>query len=170
MTPVERLLRHDTWATSDGETEGGPFVLRFRTPIIEAGEAAGHSRLVIVCWPYAPEGSGAMPDDTTSNAMGVFEDRLCAAWECDRLAVLAAVLTFDGARQWVWYTRSVVECGKRLNDMPQEAEAYPVELTTQEDPDWNYLRAQILRQVNWQDGQREWHLALERRSNGPQSA
>jgi hypothetical protein len=170
MTLVERLLQHDAWAASDGETDGGPFILRFRTPVMEAGETEGHPRLVVVCWPYAPDGAGAMPDDTTSSAMGVFEDRICAAWECDCLAVLAAVLTFDGARQWVWYTHNVDECGKRLNDMPQEVDAYPIELTTEEDPDWNYLRDQILMQVNWKDGQQDWHLALEKASNEPQPA
>jgi hypothetical protein len=160
MTPVERLLRHDAWAAADGEGEGGPFILRFRTPIIHAGESAEHSHLVTITWPYAPEGSAALPDDVTSSVMSVFEDRLCAAWESDCLAVLTAVLTFDGARQWVWYTRDVDECGERINAMPQEAEAYPIELTTEHDPDWNYLRNQILLQVNWQEGQAEWQTAL----------
>ena len=56
--------------------------------------------------------------------MRVFEDRLCDAWEHDAIAVLTAVLTFDGARQWVFYTADTEQCGSRLNAMPQEQERY----------------------------------------------
>jgi hypothetical protein len=101
-----------------------------------------------------------MPDEPTSAAMVSFERRLANAWEDDCLAVLTAVLTFDGARQWVYYTKDVPECGRRLNSMPQEPEPYPIELTAEQDPDWSYLRDQILARVNWQDHQDDWRRAL----------
>ena len=62
--------------------------------------------------------------------MEAFENRFCQAVEHDAHAVLAAVLTFDGARQWVIYTSDVQECGARLEAMPQEPEPYPLELTS----------------------------------------
>jgi hypothetical protein len=49
----------------------------------------------------------------------------------------------------VFYTRDVRECGKRLEAMPQETEPYPLELTTEDDPEWRYLRDEILKQVPW---------------------
>ena len=93
--------------------------------------------------------SGALPSDEQSAQMKVFEDRLCMAVERDAHAVLAAVLTFDGARQWVFYSGDVQELLARLGSMPQEAEPYPIELTTEEDPEWRYLHEQILKQVPW---------------------
>jgi hypothetical protein len=85
-----------------------------------------------------------MPDNFESEAMGEFEDRLCAALEADAHAYLAAVLTFDGARQWVFYTDDVAECGRRLEAMPQNEQPYPIELDAFDDPDWSYLRKQLL--------------------------
>jgi hypothetical protein len=160
MDAVSKILAHDTWATSDGVLEVGPFVLRFRTPVVRASETGNHVHRLIVCWPYADEGDGAMPDGSDVEAMSVFEDSLCDAWEQDALALLAAVLTFDGARQWVFYTRDVSACGERLNLMPQEEEPYPIELTAADDPDWSYLRDQILGTVNWKASQDEWERAL----------
>jgi hypothetical protein len=160
MKRVEQIVQRDAWAAAQAETPTGPYILRFRTPIVQAGETGLYSRKLVVCWPYAPEGSGALPDDATSEAMGTFEDRLCAAWEADFLAVLTAVLTFDGARQWVYYTCDVPECGRRLDEMPQESDPYPIELTTESDPDWSYLRDRVLARIDWQKHQAEWLRAV----------
>jgi hypothetical protein len=160
MDRVSRVLRHDAWAQSDGFRDGVPFIIRFRTPVILPGEALAHRQRLIVLWGYADEGSGTMPDGTASDAMAAFENRLCAAWESDELAFLAAVLTFDGARQWVFYTYNVAECGQRLNQMPQEQDPYPIELTTESDPGWSYLHEQILRSVSWRDHQEVWESAV----------
>jgi hypothetical protein len=57
------------------------------------------------------------------------------------------VLTFDGARQWVFYSGDVGECGRRLEAMAQNAEPYPIEIDAFDDPTWQYLRTQILKGV-----------------------
>ena len=88
-----------------------------------------------------------MPSPDDSEQMAEFENRFCDAVERDATAILTAVLTFDGARQWVFYTGDVQECGERLANMPQRDEPYPLELATEEDPGWQYLREQILKVV-----------------------
>ncbi len=80
--------------------------------------------------------------------MQVFEDRLCSTWEeQDTLAVLTAVLTFDGARQWVFYTDDIDECSYQLHYMPQEKDPYPLELSCRPDPEWSFLRTEVLKTV-----------------------
>jgi len=128
---------------------------------MEGHETEGYEHRLLVVWPYADEGMGDLPSENDQAQMQVFEDSLCDAWERDGLAVLTAVLTFDGARQWVFYTRNVDECGERLSAMPQEAEPYPIELTTEPDPKWSYLREQILQTVDWREHQKEWKHELE---------
>jgi hypothetical protein len=108
----------------------------------------GYERFLTVTWGYADEGSGELPDAATGSEMERFEGHLCDAFEHDALAVLAAVLTFDGARQWVFYTHDVQECANRLSVIPDyHGEPYPIELTSEEDPTWAYLREQILGRV-----------------------
>lgn len=67
-----------------------------------------------------------------------------AAYEHDFHAVLTAVITTNGARQWIFYTSDIDECGQRLTAMPQENEPYPIELTADDDPDWSFLRQNVL--------------------------
>jgi len=107
----------------------------------------GFDRLLTIVWPYADEDTGTLPSADDSEQMAQFEDRFCKAVESDALAILTAVLTFDGARQWVFYTGDVAECGKRLSQMPQTSDPYPIELTTEADPEWAYLRNQVLARI-----------------------
>src|SRR5688500_8694409 len=102
---VVRVLEHDHWAVAEGERAVGPFVLRYRTPVIDAADVGAHVQLVQLVWEFDDAGSGAMPEPGVSDTMQTFEDALCAAWERDGLAYLAAVLTIDGARQWIVYAR-----------------------------------------------------------------
>ncbi len=145
VTSVQDLIAHEQWTGIQGTVETGPYILRFRTPLLEPSQVAGYPRCLRVVWSYDAEGSRAMPDAHTSDQMRIFENRLCAAWEHDALAVLTAVLTFDGARQWVFYTADAGACGARLNAMPQESDPYPIELDVFDDSSWDYLRNQIVR-------------------------
>lgn len=161
MIKPKDILAHDVWAMADGSLDTGPFILRWRTPVFNGADSGQYIYRVSVLWAYAEENSGDLPDDQLSEAMAVFEDRLCHAWEYDGNAILAAVLTFDGARQWLFYTRNVDECGERIAGMPQEEEAYPIEINTEEDPGWTYLREQMLASVDWEQHQSEWEDELK---------
>ena len=144
-------LRADRWAGVELRTGAGMGLLRYRTPVLKGQAIAGYERVLKIVWPYADEGTGELPTEAQSDEMRVFEDRFCEAVETDAHAVLTAVLTFDGARQWVFYTGDVAECGARLEAMPQEEEPYPIELTAEPDPAWAYLREQILMRVKFEE-------------------
>jgi hypothetical protein len=147
VNAVVELLKRDHWDVAEVVTEVGVALIRYRTPVLTVTDVKSHGRVLKIIWAFANEGSGALPSDEQSAKMRVFEDRFCEAVERDAHAVLTAVLTFDGARQWVFYTGDVRECGARLGAMPQEADPYPLELTAEDDPEWRYLRDEILRQV-----------------------
>ncbi len=135
----------DTWSASSGVGSAGPAICRWRTPILGPPDVEGYGHVVKVVWIYGPENSDELPSELQSEQMNLFENRLCDAWESDGHAYLAAVLTFDGARQWVFYTPDVSVCGQRLHAMPQEEERYPLELTSEHDPEWLWLRKHILK-------------------------
>jgi hypothetical protein len=153
---VSGLLERGIWSLVGSDIDSpNPFILRFRTPVLMPAEVESHPIRLAILWPFADEDSRALPDSQTQEAMQLFEDRVCAAFESDGLAVLTAALTFDGARQWLFYTGDLDECGRRLNTMPQEPEPYPIELVAAADPGWNYLRDEFLRVVNpssWNEG------------------
>jgi hypothetical protein len=151
LHPVKALLRSDRWAVAEARTPSGPALLRYRTPVLSSHEVNGYGHVLKIVWAYAPEDSAELPTRAQSEEMEAFEDRFCEAVEGDAHAILTAVLTLDGARQWVFYTGDIPECGRRLEAMPQEEEPYPIELTTESDPSWSYLRDEILKRVPWRE-------------------
>jgi len=151
MTTLQKIIQHDKWAFATGENETGPWFVRFRTPVYKPTESNEYIHRLSVLWIYANEDSGELPSPKESNKMEIFENRLCEAWEYDKHAILTAIVTFDGAMQWVFYTKEVHECGKRLNEMPQEKEPYPIELTTEQDKTWDFLHNQVLSGIDWKN-------------------
>ena len=148
MSQIEQLLRDDRWTLAELGHPLGPCIIRFRRPVLGPTDVEDFHRLVTVVWGYAAEGSGAMPDAQTSAEMERFENHLREAVQRDIQAVLTAVLTFDGARQWVFYARDVAEFGRRLSAIPDyHGQRYPIQLTTRVDTTWSYLREQILQGV-----------------------
>jgi hypothetical protein len=157
---VVRVLEHDRWALAEGTRPVGPFVLRYRTPVITAPDVGSHVQLVQLVWEFDDPRSGAMPEPGVSDTMQEFEDRLCASWERDGLAFLAAVLTIDGARQWILYARDVAECLRRLATIRHEGEPYPVEITSRIDRGWSFLHDAVLSEVDWQAQNPAWEAEL----------
>jgi Family of unknown function (DUF695) len=149
MLSVPQLIANDQWAGAEVHADGGLALIRFRTPVLGGSEMPGYPNLLTVVWAYDEEGSGALPDSMLSEEMATFENRICDAFEADNHAVLVAVLTFDGARQWVFYTGDVAECGDRLSRMPHDDGPYPIELNTREDAKWEYLRNEILASIDF---------------------
>ena len=144
MTSPEQLLEADRWELAEGTGPSGPATLRYRIPVLSSEQTASYDRCLRIVWTYADEGSGLLPDPDTVVQLEQFENHLCEALEQDALAVLAAVLTLDGARQWVLYTTDTHSCGERINGMPQRREPYPIELDSFMDPGWAYLRDDTL--------------------------
>ena len=146
---VVDILREYHWSISEGESDAGFYHIRFRVPVPAEDEVEGYGIAIRILWTYAEEGSGALPTDGQAGDMDAFETGLCAVLEAGAHAILAAVLTFDGARQWVFYTGDVAECGRRIETMPPTEEPCPVELDGFEDPQWHYLRNEILGNVRY---------------------
>ncbi|MBS0265689.1 MAG: DUF695 domain-containing protein [Planctomycetes bacterium] len=149
MNPVLKMIEGDKARVVKLTLQDGVALIRFRTPVLGGVDMPGYHWRLVVLWAYAEDGSGELPSPEASEAMDVFEERICEAWGHDNHAVWVAVLTFDGARRWVFYTSDVEECGRRLAEMPQEQEPYPIEVEAEEDPKWLYLREQILGHVDF---------------------
>ena len=114
--------------------------MRFR-PSLEAflGDDAYPRRLMIV-WQFEAADATGMPTDTQSADMKDFEDMLIHALDPDRLAVLAFVFTTAGTREWHFYLSDVSEVGIRINKALSTIPQLPIDLTVEDDPNWDELR------------------------------
>jgi hypothetical protein len=140
---IPEIVRADRWSLAEGTHDGKRVVLRFRDGFRNRPDLSSYPRLVRVVWTYQSDATG-MPDSQAGDQMGVFEDRLIEAVEPSQTAALVAVITTDGRREWMYYTSDAEEFDRRLTEMPQEKHGYPIEVSTEHDPEWSALYEEIL--------------------------
>ncbi len=138
METLSNIIENDEWAGAEGTHKGLPLLIRFRPKLSPALELSAYPQLIQVYWGYTEHPSG-MPSPEDSERMEVFEDRLVGALESDLSGLLASVITTNGYREWVLYTKSVDVFSERLHNMPQEEEPYPIQIEADHDPGWTYF-------------------------------
>lgn len=130
----------DAWNIARGKNPEQPTVLRFRPSLEEHLGSEDYPRRLAIIWKFDAVDSTGMPSDTQSADMKDFEDMLLDALDPDRLAVLAFVYTSAGSREWNFYLSDVSEVGIRINKALSSIPQLPIDLTVEDDPNWDELR------------------------------
>lgn len=123
------------WYLAEDEIDDLPAFVRFRDNVESFISNGNYRNYIRFVWEFEADEHG-LPTDEETERLETFENNLCEALEADDHAILSFAMTNNGLRQWVFYTQDVQESVRRLNEMPQEEERYPIELTTEEDPNW----------------------------------
>lgn len=140
---VIAAVKHDHWSCVRGKHDDDPFVFRYRNGLYNVTDFTGYSRLLIVTWTYFHDGCTGIPSQDESSELKDLENLLVESFEHDFHAVLASVLTERGTRRWYFYTSDMSECERRVNQMPQKPERYPIELVAKTDADWSCFHDMI---------------------------
>ena len=125
------------WTVAEGETEDYVFQIRFRH-FPENLVTTEYPHRLNIFWKMSEILDNGFPDKTELDKLHTFEDRLIDAVEFDEFSIMSMVLTGDGQREFVFHTPDPPEFIKRLIDMPQEEEKYPIEIHSNEDKEWYY--------------------------------
>jgi hypothetical protein len=68
--------------------------------------------------------------------MAAFEDALVGMLEADWVAVLTAVFTASGRRDWVFYCTDETAARVRIEHLPPGEARYPIAIVAHPDPAW----------------------------------
>ena len=137
----------DTWAATEGsDDDGAPLLLRVRSHL---QALVGHSELpnrLLISWIYAPDGAPrrrGMPSVDQLAALTACEQALIAGLEAGAApaAVLIAVWTGAGRRDWMWYGAEPGRLEAAVNAALGALPPYPLELELEADPDWQQYTA-----------------------------
>lgn len=155
MQSVSSIIADDLWAIAEGEHGGMPLIVRFRRALAARPDVHAHPELIKVSWTYRGEYSG-LPDPATSAAMSAFEQRLSALMERDAAALMAAIVTYNNGRMWIFYAHSMAVFGERLQALMGDL-ALPIDVESETDPEWRFLYQNVLAGVaGWADEDLAW--------------
>lgn len=130
----------DEWWTSPAEAENGNLIMvTGRDRIDNVIESGKYTSRIDVCWRYdaLPDG---MPTPEAARVMEQVDEALKAAFHKNKVAVITGIYTGDGRRDWVLYTYNLKVFSNVFNRALQDLPLLPLEITGEEDPDWEEYR------------------------------
>ena len=126
------------WTVAEGHTGVYPFIVRYRKFAQNFQRDSLPIRLNVF-WSVTSANEHGLPTPAEAELLNTFESRLVSAVEEDETAWLVAVITGRSEREFVFYLRQPQQFLQCLTDMPQECERYPLEIHSEDDPDWQYF-------------------------------
>lgn len=125
-----------------GNDAGQPVTFRVRNRFPTTLEPAKYTHLIAIFWKYEPINGTGIPAPDLHQAMNEFEDVLTSSLQTPGQAIMTAVVTGTGVREWQWYSRDPDETLALLNAALEGKEIPPVEFAGDPDPTWeSYKRA-----------------------------
>lgn len=140
---IAAIIKEDKWTVAEAGSDEAPIILRYREPLLSVHDTSGYGELLHILWSFAARNEFGLPEPDEHSEAGKFENYLCDVFEHDQHGVLALVITGNGEREFFLYTSDGQECSKRIHEMPQQEEPYPIQLTLEDDPQWKTLRVDI---------------------------
>lgn len=131
-------IRELGWAIAEGKTDEYSFQVRFRCFPVDFSKDSYPVR-INVFWGMARPLEDGLASQVDIPIMQKFEERIVRTSELDGSAILAAVLTGRGEREFVFYARSTDAFLCKLNEIPQETDRYPIQIHSSNEPGWDYF-------------------------------
>ncbi|GAA4314927.1 DUF695 domain-containing protein [Nibribacter koreensis] len=130
------ITQDDTWSMAEGENAGTPFLVRFRPHLQPFINTHQFTKRLIILWNYVSEDEYLFPTPEDADMMADAEERLIHHLEANAQTVLAFVFTGQERREWHWYTSDMAVAQEQLNEALSYFGPLPLELTAEDDPDW----------------------------------
>ena len=126
--------KNDWWTCPATDTETSETIMVSGRRDIDTYRAKGKYNIrVDVAWRY---GSTGYPDETTARTMEEVTEAFQAALKGKTAAVMTAIYTGAGVRQWIFYTLSEKLFTDFLNRSLAGFPLLPLEISAEKDPDW----------------------------------
>ena len=135
-------LDETAWTIAEGQTSEYNFEIRFRE-FKENPPTAEYGQRLNIFWEFRNPLANGFPDKDELEKLHEFENRLIDAVEHDEFSIMSLVLTGNGQREFVFHTPDPQKFINRLTQIPQEEDAYPIEINLNEDLEWKYYYDEI---------------------------
>ena len=125
----------DQWSMAQGEKNGKPLLIRYRSERPQGVEATAFPFLLSATWSYQPNEFG-LPSAEEMESMDKFEDVLASSLQESQTAHLMVILTGGSKRDWLWYSCGEEEAMRQVNQALKGHNRYPVQFSVQKDRAW----------------------------------
>ena len=139
-TALSELPVDGKWQVSKGQYDGRPLIVRVNT---SADPFRGHPELsnqVGIAVPFKLPNEDGMPSSAELEELNEIEDRLFEIFQSGQQAVVVAVITTSGMREFVLYAHDPNEIVGKHRQLQSEISHHEIQLMIQADRDWTTFK------------------------------
>lgn len=131
-----KKLNEDKWMIKQGQKDGLQLFVRIRNSKPNRINTNDYPHLIGISWEYKPRDESGLPDSSVLNEMGRLEELLDKI-ESNNVAYLMAIITGNGTREWLWYSRDASEMMSQVNEALASQQPFPIKFIREDDPTWS---------------------------------
>jgi len=125
------------WVLADGTLKDQPITIRYRDQVQEQLESDQYQQCIQISWQAQEQDpETGYPSAAELEKIDAFNQKLMAAVETEQHGLLVMVLMCEGVNQWIMYSKDIKQVQQDLNTIPTDTGLYPIEVTSDEDPQW----------------------------------
>lgn len=136
---VETKVVQSRWGLAIGEDQHSPVIVRFLQERVPEKTRRIFGDLLSIQWNYEILMANGMPTRDQSHQMDIFEGALLKSIEHSGKGILTAVITQDGAREWMIYVSEPEETRKLVEGLISTVEGEIVTIEIESDTRWKGL-------------------------------
>jgi hypothetical protein len=136
-SPTPKQLPIDgPWSVSQGKHDGNILIVRSNKGYKDFGRIAGYEHQVGIAVPLRAPDPDGLPSPAEDAKLGRIEDALCASLEQQMESLLVAIITTNGMREFVFYTREPEHVKQRFAGLRRSITSHEIQLMIQPDKKW----------------------------------
>jgi hypothetical protein len=140
------------WLLAQGERDGLPMIVRMAGAYAGLAPVPGYSHHIIVSVPYSHRRPNGLPSSEDMDLLQSIETQLCGLLEAGNESHCVLVITNNGLRDFIFYTRDVGGAQRRLETAGKLFQGIPAELAIEPDARWEIYQTFSLWMGRSQDG------------------
>ena len=126
------------WVLADGTLNDQPITIRYRDNVQNEQDSGDYGNCIQISWEAEDvDSETGYPSPNELEKIDAFNKKLMDAIEPSEHGLVVMVLMAQGVNQWIIYVRDNEEIQKDLNKIPTDTGLYPIEVVSDEDPQWS---------------------------------
>jgi hypothetical protein len=129
------------WLLAQGERDGFPMIVRMAGAWTGLAPVPGYDHHVIVSVRYPHRRPNGLPSSEDTDRLESIETQLCGLLEAEQASHCVLVITNNGLRDFIFYTRDVEGVQRKLETAGPLFQGFAVELAIEPDDAWEIYAA-----------------------------
>jgi hypothetical protein len=129
------------WSLGQGERDGFPMIVRIANAFAGLAPLPDFDHHILVSVHFRNRKPNGFPSSEEGDDLQNLEVGLCGALEAGNGSLCALVVTNNGLRDFIFYTRNVESARQTIDGCSRLLDGFVVEFTIEPDPNWDIYQA-----------------------------